>query len=262
MSNMWAALWVEGLKVRHSRVLFFSLVGISLIPFVGGFFMIVLKDPATARNLGLISTKAQIVAGEADWPTYFGLLAQAVAIGGIIIFSFVASWVFGREYADGVVKDLLALPTPRHTIILAKFAVVALWVTLLTTVIIILGLVVGRLVLGPVGATAMLVEGLGKIVVAAVLTTVLVTPVAFAAVAGQGYLPPMVVAFVVLIAAQIVAAAGWGDYFPWSVPALYAGAAGTAGAQLGPASFGVVALTGLLGLAATDLWFGRADQTR
>ena len=77
----------------------------------GGFFMIVMKDPDLARRLGLISAKAQIVAGSADWPTYLGMLAQATAIGGIMLFGLIGSWVFGREYSDHTLKDL-ALTEP------------------------------------------------------------------------------------------------------------------------------------------------------
>ncbi|MEZ4518548.1 MAG: ABC transporter permease [Chloroflexota bacterium] len=146
--------------------------------------MIVLKDPEAARQLGIVSTKAQIVAGEANWATFFGVLAQAAAIGGFIIISFVGSWVFGREYADHTVKDLLALPTPRATIVSAKFVVIVIWAALLFLVMTLLGLVVGYLVLGPFAA-ADLSQGLTLIAIPAVLTILLVTPVAFFGVAGQ-----------------------------------------------------------------------------
>lgn len=84
-----------------------------------------MKDPDLARRLGLISAKAQIVAGSADWPTYLGFLAQATAVGGILLFALIGSWVFGREYSDRTISDLLPLPTPRRSIVLAKFVV--LW---------------------------------------------------------------------------------------------------------------------------------------
>jgi hypothetical protein len=36
--------------------------------------MIILKDPERARSMGLISAKAQLAAGVADWPTRLSLL--------------------------------------------------------------------------------------------------------------------------------------------------------------------------------------------
>ena len=75
--------------------------------------MIILKDPEAARSMGLISTKAQLAAGVADWPAFFGMLAQAIAIGGAIVFAILTAWVFGREFSDRTAKELLALPTSR-----------------------------------------------------------------------------------------------------------------------------------------------------
>ena len=82
MSNLIQAVYVEILKARRSKMPVLTALAFSIAPFAGGFFMIVMKDPELARNLGMISAKAQIVAGSADWETYLGILAQAVAIGG------------------------------------------------------------------------------------------------------------------------------------------------------------------------------------
>ena len=82
-----AALWTETLKMWRSKVPLFTAIGFSFAPLVGGLFMIILKDPEAARSMGLISAKAQLVAGVADWPTFFSILAQAVAVGGGILFA-------------------------------------------------------------------------------------------------------------------------------------------------------------------------------
>ena len=77
-----------------------SLAGFSLAPLVIGLFMVILKDPESARSLGLLGAKAQLTAGTADWPTFLSMLGQAVAVGGAILFAFLTAWVFGREFAD------------------------------------------------------------------------------------------------------------------------------------------------------------------
>lgn len=38
--------------------------------------MIILKDPEAARSMGLITAKAQLVAGVADWQTFFSTLSK------------------------------------------------------------------------------------------------------------------------------------------------------------------------------------------
>ena len=127
MNAYFSALWVETLKARRSKVPLLTAVGFSLAPFVGGLFMVILKDPEAARSMGLISTKAQIVAGTAEWSTMFNILAQAVGVGGAIVFAILAAWVFGREFSDRTLKDLLAIPTSREAIVAAKLTVIAVW---------------------------------------------------------------------------------------------------------------------------------------
>src|SRR5687768_16505779 len=113
MKGFFSALWAEALKVRCSKVPVFTTLGFALVPLIDGLFMIILKDPEAARSMGLITIKAQVLAGVADWPTFFSILAQAVAVGGAILFAIITAWVFGREFTDRTAKELLALPTSR-----------------------------------------------------------------------------------------------------------------------------------------------------
>jgi ABC-2 type transport system permease protein len=57
---------------------------------------------------------------------------------------------------------------------------------------------------------------------------------------------------------NIVAIAGWGEYFPWAVPGLFS----QGKEALPPASFLIVVLTGLAGMGGTYLWWKYADQNR
>lgn len=258
MNNLAQAIWVEMLKARRSKMPLLTALGFLLFPLALGFFMIVLKDPELARRYWLISAKAQIVVGRAaDWPTYLRLLALSSAMGGFLLFSLIASWVFGREYSDRTVKDLLALPTSRSAIVLAKLVVVALWSAVLTALNCLIGLGVGAAVgLSQASMPAILQSGV-TVAIAACLTVALVTPISFFASAGHGYLPPMGVALLVLFLVQVIAQAGWGEYFPWAVPGLYA-----QGENLGAVSYVIVILTSIAGIAGTLFWWELADQTR
>jgi len=255
MNNLSQALWVEILKARRSGVLSFSAMAVMAIPLMGGLFMLILKDPELARRLGLISAKAQLLAGTADWPTLLSVLAQALAVGGIIIFGFVVSWVFGREYADRTVRDLLALPTPRTTIALAKLALVIGWSVALALVVLMVGVAVGALVGLPPAASEVFRQGGQIIAVAALLTIALTPPIAFTAGVGHGYLAPLAASVAAIVLAQLAAVLGWGEYFPWAVPALVA-----MGEPVGLVSYVLVVLTGAAGAVATLLWWQRADQ--
>jgi ABC-2 type transport system permease protein len=56
--------------------------------------------------------------------------------------------------------------------------------------------------------------------------------------------------------AQVVAVAGWGEYFPWSIPGLY-----SQGESLSITSYIIVFLTSIAGIAGTFIWWELADQT-
>ncbi len=231
-------------------------LGFLLVPLVGGFFMIVLKDPELARRVGLISAKAQITMGVADWPSYLSFLSLANGIGGVVLFGFIASWVFGREYSDHTVKDLLALPTSRSAIVLAKFVIVASWSAALTAMMYFVGLGVGAAITLPQTSFQVMLQGTVTLAVTAMLTIALLTPIAFFASAGHGYLPPIGAVVLAMGLAQVIAIAGYGEYFPWSIPGLY-----SQGENLGIVSYVIVILTSVAGLGGTILWWGLADQT-
>ncbi len=262
MNTFFSALWAETLKARRSKVPLLTVIGFSLAPIVGGLFMIILKDPEAARSMGLISTKAQITVGVADWPTYFGLLAQSVAIGGAIVFAIITIWVFGREFSDRTAKELLSLPTSREAIVGAKFLVIAIWTLALTLLVFGFGLVVGNLVVIPGWSTELMQTAFRDVLVSAALTIVLMPYVALMASIGRGYLPPFGWAIFIMFLSQIAAVTGWGDWFPWSVPALFSGAAGPRTELIGFHSYVLVILASIIGLAATFYWWRNADQTR
>ncbi len=262
MNKFAASFWAELLKARRSLITLVTAGGFMLLPLVGGLFMIILKDPENAKNLGLISTKAQLVGGVADWPSHLGLLKTGMAIAGLILFSIITAWVFGREFSDHTVKELLALPTPRTVIVVSKFAVIGLWVLALSLLIFAAGLVVGWLVDIPGWSSALMWSSFGSYMIIAGLTYLLMPVVAFIASIGRGYLPPLGWAFLSMALAQIAGVLGWGDWFPWTVPGLLSELTGPPVEALGIHSYIVVFLTFVAGLLATIIWWRSADQSK
>ncbi len=168
------------------------------------------------------------------------------------------SWVFGREFSDGTIKDLLAVPVRRSSILLAKFILIAAWAGLLTLVIFASGFLMGVLLQLPGGSIPILLEGSSRVVLTAGLTTLVVLPYAFFASAGRGYLLPLGMAVLALMMANLAVVIGWGEFFPWSIPLLLA----QAKEPLPQASPWIVIITGAVGMFATWLWWMKADQSR
>lgn len=261
MGQVAVSFHVESLKFLRSKVPILTMVALLFIPFIGGLFMFILKDPQMALRLGIITTKAQLAGGTADWPTYLGLLAQAVSIGGLIVFGFVASWIFGREYSDRTVTDLLALPVSRTAIVLSKFLLVFLWSLVLSMLVYAVGLLVGKGVDIPGWSTGLMMQGGSVYLGCALMTILLATPVALFASIGRGYLSPLGFVIFTLMLAQIIAVTGYGHLFPWAIPALASGAAGSDAAAVEAVSVLIVLLTSLAGLYGTLYWWNHADQS-
>ena len=261
MSQLRNAIGTEFLKTRRSRVPWGVALAFSLVPLVVGLFMLIIKNPGAARSLGLLGAKAQLAAGSADWPTFLDLMGQAVTIGGAILFAFLTAWVVGREFADRTIRGLLANPTPRRTIVVAKAIVVAIWGLAISAWVLAFGLIVGALIGLADWSTAETGAGLASIALAAILTVGLQSWAACFASIGRGYIAPLAWAVATIALSQILTVLGFGSWFPWAVPAILAGAGGVAVEPVGAGAIVIVVLVASAGVMATIAWWERADQT-
>jgi ABC-2 type transport system permease protein len=262
MNNFLSALWAETLKARRSKVPLFTTLGFLLLPLVSGLFMIILKDPEKAKELGIISVKAQLVGGVADWPSLFEMLKMGTGVAGLILFTIITAWVFGREFSDHTAKELLALPTSRRVIVGAKFALLLLWLISLTIFIFVISLGIGTAVNIPDWSPALAWISFWSLLLIALLTILLMPVVALIASVGRGYLPPLGWSFLTMALAQIAAVMGWGEWFPWAVPSLLSDFSGPQTEPLGLHSYLMVLIVFIIGVAATFAWWRKADQTR
>jgi len=258
MNHFFTVLFVELLKVRKSKIFWITLAAFSIAPLMAGFFMYVLKDPEFAKQSGLLGAKAQI-AGEVNWPSYFELHAQMIAVGGIVVFGFVTSWIFGREYTDRTVKDLLVLPYSRAVIVIAKFFSAIITNFILSIYVVFAGILIGWIIGLPQWSSMLFINGMYELLIVVILTILISTPVAFFASYGKGYLAPLGFVIITLVFSQIIAAAGYGEYFPWAIPAIYSGLTGNA-SLLAPTSVLIITITSILGFLATLYWWIFVDQ--
>ena len=259
MVTLFNMVWIEWRKAMRSKMPLFTALGSLFMPLGIAFLLFVSKNPEISRKLGLISTKATLMADSAaNWLTFLGIFAQVLAIGGLFLAVLILAWVFGREFTDGTLKDLLAVPVPRSNILLAKFIVVAVWSFALAALIFGTGLIVGTIFQLSGGSTEILLQGITRAAITASLAIAAGLPFAFFASLGRGYLLPIGVLILTFVTANLVTAAGWGEFFPWAILGIYAQGKDS----LLPVSFIIVALTGLAGVVGTYLWWKYADQNR
>jgi ABC-2 type transport system permease protein len=216
-----AAFSVEARKLRAARVVqattVFLVLGVTAI--------------ATGMTIAARSGNAAVIAklGPAaaltGWDGLVAVVLQITAAAAVLAFGVVLSWLVGREFADGTVTGLFALPVSRPTIVTAKLAIYLMWtvgvgIAMLAatgTVGLMLGLPAPAAGVGPL---------LARLAVLTVLSGLVAMPAAWAATIGRGVLPGIATTIGIIAVAQIMAVGGVGAWFPLTAPALWAIAPG------------------------------------
>lgn len=260
MNALYEATWTELLKVRKSRMLILTLVAFSGIAILMGIMVFISKYPALAANSVAASSKVSMF--KAEWPSYFQLLIQIILSMGTIGFGFVSSWIFGREYTDHVVKDILALPVNRLTIVSSKFIIIVLWSLLLSLTLFAFGILAGFTVNIPNWSTEIGYTYFIIFMKTAFLTILISTPVAFIASFSRGYLAPLGYVIFTLIITNLVVIGipTIAPYIPWAIPALISGLVGPNLPIPDISSYIILFSTCIFGLVGTLLWWRFADQ--
>lgn len=262
MNGLYVSLWAEYLKIRKSKVFLITVFLFAFVALVLGLLILVGRHPEISGRSATISAKASLV-GHDDWPAFWNVLNQVILSLGTMGFGFVASWVFGREYSDRTIKDLLALPVSRFNIVLSKIIVTVIWCELLTMILLIIGFVTGLAVHIQNWSILSAVKNIKVYLISSFLTILLCTPVTFIASLGKGYLLPVGYALLSLIVTNLIAvgAPGLVPYVPWAFPAIFSGIGGVAMPQVTVWSYIIFILTIAFGYTGTVLWWKFADQT-
>lgn len=255
-------LLTELLKLKRTRITWLSWLVVTIMPLVGAGFMWIVMEPERAARLGLLGTKADFIGVAADCSGYFNFLLQTTGIGGLVLISVITAYVFGREYSEATVKNMLALPIARHWFVVAKLGIVLIWSGILAAWLVVEGLIL-CLLMGLQGYSASLAAAFAVDILLAVLVGWLLAPfVAWVAASGRGYLAPLGFAIFMLVIGMAIGATGWGKWFPWSIAPLFAGVAGPPTESLAPESVSILVVAFIVGVAGAIIHVRYADNTQ
>jgi ABC-2 type transport system permease protein len=186
---------------------------------------------------------------------YFSDILKTFALLLVIGFAFTTCWIFGREYTDKTINDLLVKPVSKLYIAISKFIVIFLWNSLLTILMFTVVLFIGAYI-GLIGGTAALILHYFLTFMAISLLTMLVSTVSsFMANVTKKYLAPIGLIFLIVIIMNVVENVGLSAYIPWTIPGLL-----LSDGALSPASISILAITGITGFVGTVAWWRFAEQ--
>ncbi|MFS0722385.1 ABC transporter permease [Paenibacillus sp. 1P07SE] len=191
----------------------------------------------------------------AHWEAYFADLLGSIASLLVVGFAFTSAWVFGVEYTNNTIKDILVKPVPKTFTVLAKFMAVILWNTGLAVFTFAVIAVAGSLIGVSGGSMFSILHIFWTFMGASLLIILVSTTSALIANLTRGYLAPIGVIFLIVIVSNVVVQLGFGPYFPWTIPVLL-----LTGAELSMISMIILAVTGIAGFAGTVAWWRLAEH--
>jgi ABC-2 type transport system permease protein len=194
-------------------------------------------------------------AADVSWALYFTDILHTFTALLVIGFAFTTCWVFGREYTDKTINDLLVKPVSKLSIALSKFIAILLWNSLLTILMFTVVVLIGSYI-GLSGGTAALILHYFLMFMAISLLTMFVSTVSsFMANVFKGYLAPIGLIFVIVLLINVVDNLGLNAYIPWTIPGLL-----LSDGVLSPISILILAITGTAGFVGTVAWWRFAEQ--
>lgn len=246
MSAIGIAVAVEARKAVASRVLPWTtgILGLGLAALTGGLLA------AAAAGDERVLARLGPLAEAHGWSLLVGTAAQILAAGGFGACGILIAWLYGREFSDGTVAGLFALPVRRSAIALGKLLVFVAWAlavaVALTLLLALLGTAAGLPATDPGGAVELL-----RIPVLTLLTAFLAVPAGWIASLARSVLAGIAATIVLLIVAQVCAVLGVGSWVPLVAPALWAIAPATVP---WPALLGVIVVPVVFGGAIACTW--------
>ena len=264
---MMRVLGAEFLKLKRSRmplwwgliVLVAGSLGLAVLP--------VLSDPAIqtqiAKGGGVFAKAVAAGAYGPTWANYLRIGLQGMSGSwGVLTFGFVTAYLFGREFKEGTAKTMLTLPLRREYFVLAKMLVLAAWVLCLgaLSVLVTMGSAVA---LGAGGfAWTHVLKNVIDTLGVTVLLYLTLPLVAWFAMLGKGYLPPMLYSLAAMMVSNGLVETPLSRWVPWNMPLHLVGASWypVPPSALTAGSWAIAVIFFLAGLAALVWRVDHADS--
>ena len=241
------ALRAEILKLRRSMMPVWTALVVMVAPWI------------TISSVALSQGGAAAV----KWSDFMRAGPQLIACWyGTLLFGMVTAYIFGRERAEGTEQQVLTLPLKRELILIAKGLLVVGWALTLTLLAIVVQVGYGALIGVHGSSWAGMVTYLGLALKVATLILATLPWTALLALVGRDYVAPMVFSALAAFLGLGFAEAGWGRWFPWSMPVSATGLTLLPAVPLPPLagwSYAVLAVVFVTGCLGSMLYFGRAD---
>ncbi|MEI4804499.1 ABC transporter permease [Bacillus sp. FJAT-51639] len=239
-------LYTELLKLKRSNMFLISMIGAAVAP-----FMIVLAFYIEMK------TKPSVTPASFD-ALFLNVNMYTILFMGVLLYGVVTAYLFNREYTENTLKNLLTIPVSRFNFIMSKFALLFIWIMILTIVAWGLTLLLGLLGGFPGLSIPLSFQFLVKFLLGGVFLFILSSPIVLLTLVMKTYVPPIILTIVVAMVNVLTASSEHKDLFPWTA------ALDIVNNELQPTyppeySYVAIVATAISGFLATLFYFKRVD---
>lgn len=241
----------EYLKCKRSIMLLVGLLGTLIVPFF-----------VTAKSV------ARCIAYPGEAVVLFYLYDDGMVflmlLFGPMVLTILGAWIVGREYTDGTLKNIYAIPVPRTAFLAGKllFFVIAALAFMFVTWLEILALALVCGCFFPLEFSVFsAVRFLVRMLLGAVLLCATQTPLLYLAIRSRGLAAPFIAIAAVCLVNVVLSGSSVAGYYPWAAAHLLI--SGRMSGQSCPkeVSIAIIAAVCLLGIAASLIRFQREEIT-
>jgi ABC-2 type transport system permease protein len=264
---MMRSLAAEFTKLKRSRAVLWTFA--SLLAFAGISLAVAPYLGSEEGNASLSEAggmwKQAVEAGIYDdtWKAGLHQLPMSMTSGlALLLFAFVAAYVFGHEFKEHAMVSALTTPVRREYLVVSKLVVLAAWLVALT-VFMLVSHVVDLVILGgaPGFAWSLIFKTLGDSMLVTFMLYLVMPLFGLLAMWGRGYLRPMLGAVVLMGMGNGLATTDISRYFPTNMPLHIYGTSWMPIAPVGLNAGSWIVLLGVFaaGFAGTIWYVNHAD---
>lgn len=243
-------VYCEGLKLKRSKIVLFSIFGVFATP-----FMMLLEALQTHfEHPKQVFTLSHI---------YDSSLLYVMLLMNMMIYVAITAHLFSREYTERTLKTILPVPISRKAFIASKFLVLFIWTTLLTiltwaTILVLMWAY--HCIFGLSGFKLIVaVEWLLKFILGSILMFLTISPFAYIAEKTKGFVIPVIVSAVVVMFSAALSNQKFGALYPWTANLFLLNGKIRSSNYPTPVVLGIIGLVSIIGFYSTFRYFYLED---
>lgn len=243
-------VYCEILKLRRSKIVLFSILGVLSTPFL----MLVEALQTHFEHPEEVFTLSDI---------YDSSLLYVMLLMNIMVYVAITSYLFSREYTEKTLKTILPIPVSRFDFITGKFLILNIWTMLLTvlTWAAIFALMLGYHVIFGLDGFSLKVAGewLIKFLLGSVLMFMTISPFAYIAERTKGFVIPVIISAAVVMGSAALSNQEFGALYPYTASLFLINGRIKSTPYPIPLVIGIIVLFSLIGFYLTFRYFDRED---